>query len=84
MQLESGKRYLTRGGEVITVLTIDPVGTFPTEARLTESASEWPVVVRVDDGRWRGLTTRLRLDGRAKIVNDQIVDHDSDAVQELA
>lgn len=84
MNIESGNRYLTRSGEVVTVLTIDPIDTFPTEAKLTASAKEWPVVVRIDNGRWRGLTTRVREDGRAQVVDGKIVDHESDLVQAVA
>lgn len=84
MQIESGKRYLTRRGEAVTVLSIDPLGTFPTEARLTADAAEWPVVIRVDSGQWRGLTSRLMADGHSQIIDGRPVDHDNDIVAKLS
>jgi len=82
MNIQSGKQYFTRRGERVTVLTIDPNGRFPTEATLTESTVEWPVVIRIESGRWQGLTSRLMLDGHAKQVAGQIVEHENDIVAE--
>lgn len=84
IKIEAGKRYLTRRGEIVTVLTIDPAGGFPTETKLSEPAAEWPVVIRVDSGQWAGLTSRLRADGRAQIVRGEVVEHDNDIMAEIA
>jgi hypothetical protein len=74
-----GRRYRCRSDETVEILAIDPAGTYPTEPPSgARDPTIWPIVYRVLDGRWRGLTGRVMPDGGACRIAGRRVEHESD------
>lgn len=69
MQIEIGKTYISRRGELVRVT--GPSGD-----------PKWPFCILVLSGRYRATRGLIRADGGAQTIRGKRVNHDSDLVRE--